>query len=738
MKIAYSCVVDAKARFEWQAFLLIQSLIKNGNVDPEDIKIHCLPGVTDMFQAAISDLKVKIVNILPFDGHPYCNKIQQCFSKAFEGYDKIVLIDCDLYFLSLPEIHINWGFAAKIVDLPNPPLDSLTEIFRKAQVKQPEKVLAGCALLDEESTYATNFNGGVYIIDYKYLHDIGVSWRKYAYWLLDHINLLDNYHPHVDQVALSLALSELEIPVHPLTAKDNFPVHLPAERIENLENENINVFHYHKHILPDGKIKDTGIPKVDYKIFQANKGIEMIIAENFDNRLFWNMCYELFPEVGSGVGSRGDVLKYKQELLENVVRPFRDKKVLDVGCGDLETTKNLDIKNYTGYDVSDNALDIAREKRPDWFFLHLTSQNLLNEKANLVICLDVLLHQKTVDEYQKLIDQLTNIVEERLIISGYNAVPSQEYASEICAYHEPLCETLQKTGKFVEILEVGMYRGLSVFVADTVKTGDVFHQTDMSLEILSAVLPFVKRKDLLRRLMDVSREHLGFFTKTSIRAIEYPWILERIQNLNPGSNILDIGAGVSPLPIALTEYDYTVSCVDNHSMVRTLDTQSNWNEWGYLDYSMFSQNLISFQKDILQFSPSQKFDAVYSVSVIEHMPRLVWEKTLRLASRWLKSDGLLLLTLDLQPNTNALWNLSEGEIVDDDCEHGTLDDFVNELENQGFVFEEIQIKRDIPYSRTDVAFISCKLVKQYGIKDRAYKFVKKIFSYVRSYVSKKR
>ena len=42
--------------------------------------------------------------------------------------------------------------------------------------------------------------------------------------------------------------------------------------------------------------------------------------------------------------------------------------ILDVGCGDLEVFAPLPATNYTGVDISEQALSIARLKRPEWSF----------------------------------------------------------------------------------------------------------------------------------------------------------------------------------------------------------------------------------------------------------------------------------------------------------------------------------------------------------------------------------
>ncbi len=235
MKIAFSCVVDAKPRFEWQAFILVQSLLRNVKCDPKDIKVHCLPGVSKSFRKTINQLSIDIVDIQPFEGSLYCNKIQQCFSNVFDSYERVILLDCDLFFFSLPSLDVDLIFSAKIVDLPNPPIGILDDVFQSASIKQPGQVPVDCSLSDEETTYENNFNGGLYIIDRKYLQQIGIAWKKQASWLLEHLDLLKNYHYHVDQIAMSLALSELGIKSQRLATQNNFPVHLPAERLKTTE-----------------------------------------------------------------------------------------------------------------------------------------------------------------------------------------------------------------------------------------------------------------------------------------------------------------------------------------------------------------------------------------------------------------------------------------------------------------------------------------------------------------------
>jgi SAM-dependent methyltransferase len=464
VRTAWSCVIDAKPKFEWQGFLWIASLVRNGGVAPADLKVHCLPGVTEGFKKVAAKLGACVVETRPFEaGHVYCNKIEQCSSPAFEGYERIVLCDSDLFFLAAPELP-EAPFAGKPVDLPNPPLGVLRRIYGEAGVTPSEEIPVDCALSPEERTIRSNMNGGLYRIDGSLLRELGAAWRKNALWLLERIDRLGSYKAHVDQVAMALALDQLRVPFALLTARENFPAHLPPERLRAFASGPVSVLHYHARVTPQGDLEPPGVPWVDEHVARANRDIKAIVESHVDMGLFWNQRYASCPELGSGVGSRGEHLQYKRALLARLVAPFREKSVLDVGCGDLETTRELRLARYTGRDASAEALAIARAKRPDWAFeLGGFTEPALPE-ADLVICLDVLIHQKRREDYLDAVARLAEAARERLVVSGYDAAPT--FVSAIVGFHEPLSETLGRLGVFAEIKPAGHYRDTTLFVAD--------------------------------------------------------------------------------------------------------------------------------------------------------------------------------------------------------------------------------------------------------------------------------
>jgi hypothetical protein len=75
--------------------------------------------------------------------------------------------------------------------------------------------------------------------------------------------------------------------------------------------------------------------------------------------------------------------------------------------------------------------------------------------------------------------------------------------------------------------------------------------------------------------------------------------------------------------------------------------------------------------------------------------------------QWLAKKGRLLLTIDLVPGTQNLWNFSEGQEVEPTDVHGNVTDLLNHLRKVGFTPSETFTREKIPQSRTDLLFIDC-------------------------------
>ena len=135
----------------------------------------------------------------------------------------------------------------------------------------------------------------------------------------------------------------------------------------------------------------------------------------------------------------------------NVVRNVQPASVLDVGCGDGEATQGLPLPVYTGLDISREAIRLARQKRLDGRF-QVTKIQDFPGKAELTICLDVLIHVADADEYRGTVAALLNSATRVLLVSGYERPPSSR--SPIVHYHEPLSVTLTRAAPEVRCLAV--------------------------------------------------------------------------------------------------------------------------------------------------------------------------------------------------------------------------------------------------------------------------------------------
>lgn len=235
------------------------------------------------------------------------------------------------------------------------------------------------------------------------------------------------------------------------------------------------------------------------------------------------------------------------------------------------------------------------------------------------------------------------------------------------------------------------------------------HPHDISDANLEKALSIADRRDLLRDIVDRARQAFGFFTSHYSHTLSYPWVLERLEDLPSGAEILDVGAGVSALPLILAGHGMLVDCVDGSGTIRKLPVGPDWNEWGFFDYSVLNSNIHSYHCKIQDFTPANLYDAIYSVGVISHMPRSERVNALRLMRSWLKPGGKLVLSIALIPTTDFLWNRYEGREVEPPEIHGLRSDVLTELEILGFRITENRVSRDIHASPTDLLFLECSL-----------------------------
>jgi SAM-dependent methyltransferase len=116
----------------------------------------------------------------------------------------------------------------------------------------------------------------------------------------------------------------------------------------------------------------------------------------------------------------GNRLYPRDKYLFSFLRPIiKDKKLLELGCGDVETIKQLadPVKykySYTGIDISLEALKIARQKiKGDFFLESIENHPFKDSSFDIILCLGVLHHTKG---KEKLLIKLSKLLKKNGII----------------------------------------------------------------------------------------------------------------------------------------------------------------------------------------------------------------------------------------------------------------------------------------------------------------------------------
>ncbi|HEY8309198.1 MAG TPA: class I SAM-dependent methyltransferase, partial [Gemmatimonadaceae bacterium] len=504
---AFSCLVDNDVVMRAQSYIWLTALLSIQGCAPDQIHVHVTEDVdAPEYLALLARLGVKVIRVPPFDSrNAYCNKLTQLPTFLQTRFRQVVLMDCDTAWVGSQALPTPRGVAAKIVDLPNPPPPMIEDVFELAGLGDPDWTETSLQPTgDPDMTDRNNCNGGLYIFEQGSLRAVAPVWRKWATWCIDHDERFGDYSQHADQVSFALALRELNRVVEPLPVAWNYPTHLPSSLLPDVEPQ---ILHFHRELTADFAIKGIGIPLVDKAIARINDAVQASFARHLTQSVFWDLRYVLDPDRGSGYGSRGSSLEIKQRLLEYSTFGFEDKSVLDIGCGDLESTRHLRLPNYVGVDASVEALKVAQAKRPDLRF----ESSWEGAQADAVMCLDVLIHQTSESEFDDLLRRLITSTGERLIVSGYNA--KNDYDSPVVAFHRPLRDEIEASGLFHEVAVVGSYRDVEVVVADKRAFGAAFHRNDMEAASFNRMASLTSRPDLLRHLADISRASFGFYTK---------------------------------------------------------------------------------------------------------------------------------------------------------------------------------------------------------------------------------
>ncbi len=139
----------------------------------------------------------------------------------------------------------------------------------------------------------------------------------------------------------------------------------------------------------------------------------------------------------------------------------------------------------------------------------------------------------------------------------------------------------------------------------------------------------------------------GFQENSATRSFEFPWAWMTL-GPRPGMRVVDVGAGASGLQFALANAGVDVTSVDPLlNPDETVDWVFSQREYDRLNRAFGGR--VRFIRNYLQNSglAAGSFDAVLSVSVIEHIPDEHLPSLMREIARLLRPGGRFIATIDL-------------------------------------------------------------------------------------------
>ena len=414
-----------------------------------------------------------------------------------------------------------------------------------------------------------------------------------------------------------MALTAETVASVPLDVRWNTPIHdptrIPADPPEPA------VIHYHQELDRLGQIRATGAPSIDRQIDVANTAIRKVWTKAAPESSYREWLSHSAPE-------QDHELMRIVDVLINALEP---SSVLDVGANS-GVGRNPTIQRYTTIAPSDDVQQTLAEQ----LF-----------QADLVVCVDELTHPTDASRFVRLVELLWRSTCRALVIRSYEA-PASNTTDPGDDSRQALSGALRRVAPDAEIYPVRVDANLSTFVV--LRSPEDKHPRDF---VAATLDPLILRHPDPLSLITLRLHALHttrFYPDHAPRLWEYPVVAELITEiLPPGSRLIDVGAGVTPLAPFLTSRGYVVDTVDPSPTIRSWPPQPDWNEWDFLDYGSVGLANRSWNCTLDELPRRPPSDGIYSISVIEHVTAAARRSLLGDISARTRPGGLVVLTIDL-------------------------------------------------------------------------------------------
>jgi hypothetical protein len=270
--VLVACVAEDRPRDRDEVRLLFRSLQRLGGGLAGCRQLACfVERVDGAFRDQLAALGVESRVVARVDPRcPHANKIGM-LAEADPAVDWVVALDTDVAVAGDLSPHLRGGTVrAKPADHDPLGLPQWAALFR--HFGRPPPAARHRTTLDAAATVAY-FNSGVLLVPGALAAPLAARWAGFVGRVLDARAALPALGRHAfftDQIALALALADLEIAVDPLPLALNFPTHLRVHPSHEPDGVEPLLLHHHHRRSADGAVRPCGYRGPDRAIAAVN------------------------------------------------------------------------------------------------------------------------------------------------------------------------------------------------------------------------------------------------------------------------------------------------------------------------------------------------------------------------------------------------------------------------------------------------------------------------------------
>jgi hypothetical protein len=269
-QLIIGCVAENTSKYLSQALRLLQSIRWFGGKIASVKCIVCVvDGVDPKYRDAFKQYAAEVRIVERFSAaHPPSNKLRFLQQPDLQGYQNVMLLDCDTIVVQDPSANLlTKSFRAKIADGPTVSSEVFEKLFDYFRLPLPAKN-QNCTVRGTPTI--PYFNAGVLLFSQMAMNDLVPVWVKLNKQLIEHMELLEDRANFCEQASLSLALVATNTRFEIFGNDMNLPIQ-HKDYIASLENIDPLIIHYHSCFDADGYIDGSKYPLANARIDQFNQ-----------------------------------------------------------------------------------------------------------------------------------------------------------------------------------------------------------------------------------------------------------------------------------------------------------------------------------------------------------------------------------------------------------------------------------------------------------------------------------